>query len=117
MALTSFKTETEAIATPPSLFFVPTLENFTEVFARSNYARFVWNSIAVSFGSTLLALAFAIPAAYAMAFFPTRRTPSTLLWMLSTKMMPPVGVLIPMYLLFKSMGLLDTVTGSSSSTP
>ena len=111
MALTSFKTETEAISTPPSLFFVPTLENYTDVFARSNYARFVWNSIAVSFGSTLLALAFAIPAAYAMAFFPTKRTPSTLLWMLSTKMMPPVGVLIPMYLLFKTLGLLDTVTG------
>jgi sorbitol/mannitol transport system permease protein len=111
MALTAFKSETEAIATPPSLFFVPTLENFTEVFARSNYARFVWNSIAVSFGSTLLALAFAIPAAYAMAFFPTKRTPATLLWMLSTKMMPPVGVLIPMYLLFKNLGLLDTVTG------
>ncbi len=111
MALTSFKTETEAISTPPSLFFVPTLENYTDVFARSNYARFVWNSIAVSFGSTLLALAFAIPAAYAMAFFPTKRTPSTLLWMLSTKMMPPVGVLIPIYLLFKTLGLLDTVTG------
>ncbi|MGB3024022.1 MAG: carbohydrate ABC transporter permease [Candidatus Saccharimonadales bacterium] len=111
MALTSFKTETEAISTPPSLFFVPTLENYTDVFARSNYARFVWNSIAVSFGSTLLALAFAIPAAYAMAFFPTKRTPSTLLWMLSTKMMPPVGVLIPMYLIFKTLGLLDTVTG------
>ena len=111
MALTAFKTETEAITTPPSLFFVPTLENFAEVFERSNYARFVWNSIAVSFGSTLLALAFAIPAAYAMAFFPTKRTPSTLLWMLSTKMMPPVGVLIPMYLLFKNLGLLDTVTG------
>ncbi|MFZ1495209.1 MAG: carbohydrate ABC transporter permease [Candidatus Competibacter denitrificans] len=111
MALTSFKTETEAISTPPSLFFVPTMENYTDVIDRSNYARFVWNSIAVSFGSTLLALAFAIPAAYAMAFFPTKRTPSTLLWMLSTKMMPPVGVLIPMYLLFKTLGLLDTVTG------
>jgi len=111
MALTSFKTETEAISTPPSLLFAPTLENYAEVFERSNYARFVWNSIAVSFGSTLLALAFAVPAAYAMAFFPTRRTPSTLLWMLSTKMMPPVGVLIPIYLLFKTLGLLDTVTG------
>lgn len=111
MALTSFKAETEAISTPPSLFFTPTLENYNDVFDRSNYARFVWNSIAVSFGSTLLALAFAIPAAYAMAFFPTKRTPSTLLWMLSTKMMPPVGVLIPMYLIFKTLGLLDTVTG------
>jgi sorbitol/mannitol transport system permease protein len=46
-----------------------------------------------------------------MAFFPTRRTQSTLLWMLSTKMMPAVGVLLPVYLLFKSAGLLDSVWG------
>lgn len=111
MALTAFKTETEAIATPPSLFFSPTLANFETVLERNNYLKFAWNSIAVSFGSTLLALAFAIPAAYAMAFFPTKRTPFTLLWMLSTKMMPPVGVLIPIYLLFRNVGLLDTVTG------
>ncbi|MDX1653791.1 MAG: carbohydrate ABC transporter permease, partial [Candidatus Competibacteraceae bacterium] len=111
MALTAFKPEVEAISTPPSLFFSPTVENFEVVFERSNYARYVWNSIAVSFGSTILALAFAIPAAYAMAFFPTKRTPGTLLWMLSTKMMPPVGVLIPIYLLFRNLGLLDTVTG------
>ena len=111
MALTAFKTEVEAIATPPALLFAPTLENFSEVFERSNYLKFAWNSIAVSFGSTLLALVFAIPAAYAMAFFPTKRTSGTLLWMLSTKMMPPVGVLIPMYLLFRNLGLLDTVTG------
>jgi sorbitol/mannitol transport system permease protein len=111
MTLTAFKTEVEAVATPPSLFFAPTLENFAAVVERSNYLKFAWNSIAVSFGSTLLALAFAIPAAYAMAFFPTKRTPGTLLWMLSTKMMPPVGVLIPIYLLFKNVGLLDTVTG------
>lgn len=111
MALTAFKTETVAIATPPALFFTPTLENFDQVFERSNYMRFAWNSVAVSFGSTILALAFAIPAAYAMAFFPTKRTPGTLLWMLSTKMMPPVGVLIPIYLLSRDLGLLDTVTG------
>lgn len=111
MALTSFKTEVEAISTPPALFFAPTLENFEEVFERSNYLKFAWNSVVVSFGSTLLALAIAIPAAYVMAFFPTKRTPGTLLWMLSTKMMPPVGVLVPIYLLFRNMGLLDTVTG------
>ncbi len=111
MAITAFKTEVEAIATPPSLVFAPTLENFREVFDRSNYLQFAWNSVVVSFGSTLLALAFAIPAAYAMAFFPTKRTSGTLLWMLSTKMMPPVGVLIPIYLLFRNMGLLDTVSG------
>ena len=110
MALTSFKTEVEAVSTP-SLLFAPTTENYAQVFERSDYLKFAWNSVYVSFGSTLLALAFAIPAAYAMAFFPSKRTPGTLLWMLSTKMMPPVGVLIPIYLLFRDMGLLDTATG------
>jgi sorbitol/mannitol transport system permease protein len=46
-----------------------------------------------------------------MAFHPTERTRGTLLWMLSTKMLPPVGVLVPIYLLFRSTGLLDTRTG------
>jgi sorbitol/mannitol transport system permease protein len=58
-----------------------------------------------------LALAFALPAAYAMAFFPTRRTKGTLLWMLSTKMLPPVGVLVPIYLLFRDLSLLDKRLG------
>ncbi len=65
----------------------------------------------VSLGSTLLALALAVPSAYAMAFYPTRRTKDTLLWMLSTKMMPSVGVLVPVYLIFRDMGLLDTKAG------
>ena len=59
----------------------------------------------------MLALLFAIPAAYAMAFHPTQRTRGTLLWMLSTKMLPPVGVLVPIYLLFRTAGLLDTRSG------
>jgi sorbitol/mannitol transport system permease protein len=65
----------------------------------------------ISVGSTLLALAIAIPAAWAMAFVPGRRTKDLLMWMLSTKMMPAVGVLIPMYLGFKNMGLLDSRLG------
>ncbi|HQT76221.1 MAG: sugar ABC transporter permease, partial [Rhodospirillales bacterium 20-64-7] len=82
-----------------------------EVFARANYFAFALNSIVISVGSTALALAFAIPAAYAMAFHPTKRTRGTLLWMLSTKMLPPVGVLVPIYLLFRNTGLLDTRLG------
>jgi sorbitol/mannitol transport system permease protein len=111
MFLTSFKTELEAVQTPPSLFFAPTLENYVEVQERAAYFRFAMNSIVISFGSTLLALLFAVPAAYAMAFFPGRRTKDTLLWMLSTKMLPPVGVLIPIYLIFRDLNLLDTRTG------
>jgi sorbitol/mannitol transport system permease protein len=111
MLLTGFKTEVEAVSTPPGLFFKPTLENYVAVQQRADYLRFAWNSVVISLGSTLLALGLGIPAAYSMAFFPTRRTKGTLLWMLSTKMLPPVGVLVPIYLLFRDMGLLDTRSG------
>ncbi|MEW9582122.1 carbohydrate ABC transporter permease [Paraburkholderia sp. DGU8] len=109
MTITAFKTEQQAYSS--SLFFTPSLDSFREVFARSNYFAFAWNSILISVGVTLLCLILAVPAAYAMAFFPTRRTQKVLLWMLSTKMMPSVGVLVPIYLLWKNSGLLDTVSG------
>ena len=108
MALTSFKQEVAAIT--PGLFFSPTLDSYREVLAREDYFSFAFNSVAVSVGGTVLALALAIPAAYSMAFFPTKRTRGTLLWMLSTKMLPPVGVLVPIYLICKGAGLLDTRT-------
>lgn len=111
MVLTSFKTEVEAFATPPSIFFTPTLENYAAVEDRIDYFKFAMNSVYISFGSTFLCLIIGGMAAYSMAFFPTKRTEGTLLWMLSTKMMPAVGVLVPMYLGFRDLGLLDTVTG------
>ena len=111
MVLTSFKTETAAIATPPALVFSPTLASYADVQAQANYLLFALNSVIVSLGGTAVALLFAIPAAYAMAFFPNHRTRGTLLWMLSTKMLPPVGVLVPIYLLFRTLGLLDTRSG------
>jgi sorbitol/mannitol transport system permease protein len=111
MLLTGFKTEVEAISTPPTVLFAPTMENYDTIFERADYLRFASNSIVISIAATVLALLLAIPAAYAMAFFPTERTRSTLLWMLSTKMMPAVGVLVPMYLIFRDTGLLDTRTG------
>jgi sorbitol/mannitol transport system permease protein len=112
MAITSFKTELEAVNIPPSfLVFDWTIENYEIVQERSNYLRFVGNSILLSLGSTFVGLLFAIPAAWAMAFAPGKRTKDLLLWMLSTKMMPPVGALIPIYLLFRDMNLLDSRGG------
>ncbi|MDU6672350.1 MAG: carbohydrate ABC transporter permease, partial [Bradyrhizobium sp.] len=112
MVLASFKTELEAFATPPSfLFFHWTTENYATVQERSNYLHHALNSLIVAGGSTLIAMLIAIPAAWSMAFSPTKRTKDILLWMLSTKMMPPVGVLVPIYLIYKNMGLLDTRTG------
>jgi sorbitol/mannitol transport system permease protein len=110
--LTSFKTEAEAIASPPSfLFFNWTTENYTTVLERSNYFRHFWNSVIISLGSTVIGLIIAIPAAWSMAFVPAKRNKDVLMWMLSTKMLPPVGVLIPIYLIFRDTGLLDTRTG------
>lgn len=110
MVLASFKTEVAAIATPPELIFRPTLENYRDIFQRADYLAFALNSIVISFGATALAIALAVPAAFAMAFYPTDRTRGTLLWMLSTKMLPPVGVLVPIYLFARDTGLLDTRT-------
>src|SRR5262252_6391529 len=112
MVLASFKTELEAFAIPPSfLFFHWTLENYATVQERSDYIHHAINSIIIAGGSTLIAVLIAIPAAWSMAFSPTKRTKDLLLWMLSTKMMPPVGVLVPIYLIYRDGGLLDTLTG------
>jgi sorbitol/mannitol transport system permease protein len=110
--LTSFKSEGDAILSPPTfLFFNWTTENYVEVQSRSDYLKHVWNSVVISFGSTFLAILIAVPAAWAMAFSPTKRTKDILMWMLSTKMMPPVGALIPIYLLFRDTHLLGTLSG------
>jgi len=110
--LTSFKTEAQAINDPPIfLFFDWTLENYAAVLERSNYMRFLWNSIFIAVGSTILGMIIAVPAAWSMAFVPSNRTKDILLWMLSTKMLPAVGVLYPIYLIFIKLGILDTRIG------
>jgi sorbitol/mannitol transport system permease protein len=109
--LTAFKTELQAISVPPLLSFTPTLENFAEVQVRSDYMLYAKNSLVTSVLSTVLGLLIAAPAAYSMAFFRTKKTRDLLLWMLSTKMMPAVGALVPVYVMAQSSGLLDTLTG------
>jgi len=105
--LTSFKTEQDAVLMPQLFSTGWTFENFGIVQERSDYLRFAMNSVILAFGSTLLGLVFAIPAAWSMAFSPSKRTKDTLLWMLSTKMMPPVGALLPIYLIFKDYHWID----------
>jgi len=109
--LTSFKTEAAAISDPPVWFmFDWTLENYIDVQARSNYPKALMNSVIIAVGSTILGIIIAVPAAWAMAFVPGNKTKDILLWMLSTKMLPAVGVLYPLVLLAKGMGLMDSRT-------
>lgn len=110
--LTSFKTEAQAINDPPLFFFFDwTLENYAIVQERSDYMRYLWNSVIIAGGSTLLGIVIGVPAAWSMAFVPSKRTKDILMWMLSTKMLPAVGVLYPIYLMFIKLGLLDTRFG------
>jgi polyol transport system permease protein len=108
--ITSFKTEPEAIE---GFNLIPTFtfDSYAAVQSQQNYFKPFMNSVVISVGSTLLALIVAIPAAWSMAFSPTRRTKDVLMWMLSTKMMPAVAVLVPIYLIFLRTGLMDTRFG------
>ena len=111
MVLTSFKTENIAIAFPPRLIFTPTLENWGQVLFNSPLLEFMGNTAIITVGSTLLALLLGVPAAYAMAFYRTRRTDGSMLWMMSTRMLPPAGVIVPLFVLFRNTNLLDTHLG------
>jgi sorbitol/mannitol transport system permease protein len=109
----SLKAEQDAIRAPLEILFSSdwTFESYGAVQERSDYFKHFSNSVIISVGSTLIGLLIAIPAAWAMAFVPAKHTKDVLMWMLSTKMLPPVGVLVPIYLIFRDLGLLDTRIG------
>src|SRR4028118_164040 len=110
--LTSFKPEPQAVASPPIWFgFDWTMKNYYDVQNQRDYFDYFPNSVIIAVGSTALGLLIAVPAAWSMAFVPGRRTRDLLMWMLSTKMMPGVAVLVPIYLIFIQLGLLDTRIG------
>ncbi|EIE51969.1 sugar ABC transporter permease [Salipiger aestuarii] len=112
IVILSFKTEGDAIRSPLEVLTSTwSLISYETVLERSNYFRHFWNSVILSLGSTVIGLIIAVPAAWAMAFVPGKHTKDVLMWMLSTKMLPPVGVLVPMYLIFRDLGLLDSRVG------
>ena len=111
--ITSFKSELDAIAMPPKfLFFNWTLENYFEVQQRSNYLKFAGNSIILSIGANVCRprrSPFRRPGRWLLRRESGRKT--CLMWMLSTKMMPAVGALVPIYLIFRNLHLLDSLFG------
>jgi len=108
--LTAFKNEVDAAATPPIFLFHATLSNFRTVFS-ANYLSYFKNTVFLAGGSTLLALVLGLPAAYSLAFNPSKHTPKVLSWVLSTKMLPVVGALIPLIVIYKRVGLFDSRLG------
>lgn len=111
LILTSFKTNALAGARDPAFFFSPTLVNYVDAIVDKDYFHYALNSLITSFGSTLICMALAVPAAYSMVFRRSRHTDGMLLWMLSTKMLPAVGMLIPIFVVYNHLNLLDTTLG------
>ena len=108
--LTGFKEEADAAATPPVFLFHATFDNFRAVFS-ANYWSYFENTALLAGGSTVLALLLGLPAAYSLAFNPGKNTPKVLSWVLSTKMLPAVGALIPLIVIYKRVHLFDTRLG------
>jgi sorbitol/mannitol transport system permease protein len=110
MVLTGFKTETAAVELPPKLIFQPTFENYSEIF-RVNFWPFFQNSIIASLVSTFFVMLLGVPAAYAVVFHPPKRSKDVLFFFISTKFLPPAGVIVPLYIIFRDASLLGTVQG------
>lgn len=110
--LTSFKTERDVLAYPPVWFFEPTLANYREVlFGASSIVPNLWSSFVVATLTTALTMVIAIPAAYALGRlrYPAKRASG--FYVLVTQMLPPVGLIIPYYLVLQKLGALDTYGG------
>jgi multiple sugar transport system permease protein len=110
--LNSLKTERDVLAYPPKLLFVPTLEAYRDVlFGSSSILPNLWSSFVISIGTTLVTMLMAVPAAYALARL---RMPGKRLagfYVLVTQMLPPVGIIIPYFLILRNIGWMDTYQG------
>ncbi|SOB99479.1 carbohydrate ABC transporter permease [Rhodobacter maris] len=111
-ALVSFRSEADALGAPAAVLAAPfTLESYAAITAGTRFTAPFVNSVLIAGGATALALLVALPAAWALALFPGPRTKALLMTILGTRMMPAVGVLVPVYLLFRDLGLLDSRAG------
>jgi multiple sugar transport system permease protein len=114
IVMTAFKTRQDALATPPKLFFQPTLDNFVRVFYRvttdgdqlsTGMGLYFFNSIFIAGAGVLLAVVIGTLAAYGFSRYPLRGNDTYLFVILTTRMLPPIVVIVPIFLMFRVTGL------------
>jgi len=108
MVLTSFKQETDAYTTTPKIIFEPTLEQYEGVFS-AGVGPYLLNSVIATVFSTLFVLLLGIPAAFAVSLRPVKKTQDVLFFFISTKMLPVVAVIVPIYVVVNQIGMLDNI--------
>jgi multiple sugar transport system permease protein len=106
----SLKVESEAFRMPPKLWFVPTFENYLALL-QGKFARSFGNSLVVSVATTLISLLLGVPAAYALSRAGVQADKGIALWILTTRMAPPIAFAIPFFLTYRYLGLIDTLVG------
>jgi multiple sugar transport system permease protein len=108
MLSTSFKGRLDALSYKPVWTLKPAVEHYHDVFIDKQYLPLVWNSVVVALGTTILSLAIGVPAAYVFARSRFRGKEDLFFFFLTTRMAPAISVVVPMYLLFNKLHLLDT---------
>ena len=106
LIVTSFKTDAAAYALPPQILFTPTLEQYRS--ALQDFWSPFFNSVIIVGASTIICLVLGIPAAFALSYYENRRNESIVFWFITTKALPYVAVLVPLFVIFRSLRLLDT---------
>ncbi len=105
MLTSSLKTQADIIAWPPKLLFQPTLRNYLKVFGEQDFARYFFNSSLVAFSAVGLSLVIGLPAAYSIARFAQKKLSMVILL---ARLMPGISFLMPWYIIFSRLGLMDT---------
>jgi multiple sugar transport system permease protein len=108
MVTTSLKTQLEALASPPSWIFEPTFANYTQVLFKDNVGQSLVNSLIVAVCTTALALILGTPAAYALSRFEFRRKKDLWFWFITNRMVSPIVLALPFFLIVRKLGLLDS---------
>ncbi len=107
MVLNAFKSPLQIIKLPPELIFEPTMRNFQNVFGTQNFMRYITNSLIIGAGCTLVGLLIGLPAAYSIARFRQNRLAIVILM---ARMVPGITFLVPLFIIFRTLGLIDTYT-------
>jgi multiple sugar transport system permease protein len=109
--LISFQGKADALSWPPKLLFWPTWENYVNIFSLYPFGDYLRNSLVVTTVATALSLALGLPAAYALTRLQIRQKENIALWFLSLRVLPPIGVVIPFFILLRNARLLDNPIG------
>jgi multiple sugar transport system permease protein len=112
LLLTSFKPSTAIRSVNPTFFFVPTLDNYQNLVSGGNdVGKFLVNSMMVTGISTLIAVVLGTAAGYGLAHWNSRRKPGLSMWIISTRMAPIAAVIVPLFIMFRTVGLVNTIPG------